>query len=153
MWSVVVGLTALQPFLRFANELTSLSEIDVQYPLTLTSRSCPFIPKMLTREVLCPIPSFVAFRFSPVGQSFGFSQESVADLSLCHSPHAAHMHPPPMPAQGLPHGPPGALSSDMPGPTEPIPVNRMNEMYMQQKQSVNDRLEADGRGYDSVFAQ
>ncbi len=63
------------------------------------------------------------------------------------------MHPPPMPGQGLPHGAPGAFSPDMPGPTEPIPVSRMNEMYMQQKQSVNDRLEADGRGYDSVFAQ
>lgn len=32
-------------------------------------------------------------------------------------------------------------------------VNRMNEMYMQQNQSVNDRLEADARGYDNVFSQ
>ncbi|KAI9871568.1 MAG: hypothetical protein M1830_002736 [Pleopsidium flavum] len=68
-------------------------------------------------------------------------------------PHAAHMHPPPMPGQGPPQGPPGALSPDTPGPTESIPVHRMNDMYMQQKQGVNDRLEADGRGYDSVFAQ
>jgi hypothetical protein len=34
-----------------------------------------------------------------------------------------------------------------------MPVNRMNEMYMQQQQAQHDRLEADGRGYDSVFAQ
>lgn len=59
------------------------------------------------------------------------------------------MHPAPMPGQG----PPGALPPDTPGPTESIPVYRMNDMYMQQKQGVNDRLEADGRGYDSVFAQ
>ncbi len=63
------------------------------------------------------------------------------------------MHPPPMPGQGPPHGPPGALSTDTPGPIEAIPVRRMNDMYMHQKQGVNDRLEADGRGYDSVFAQ
>lgn len=69
------------------------------------------------------------------------------------SPQAAHMHPPPMPGQGPPLGPPGAMSADAPGPTESMPINRMNEMYMQQKQGVSDRLEADGRGYDSVFSQ
>lgn len=58
-----------------------------------------------------------------------------------------------MPGQGLPPGPPGAMSADIPGPTESIPINRMNELYVQQKQGVSDRLEADGRGYDSVFSQ
>jgi hypothetical protein len=62
------------------------------------------------------------------------------------------MHPPNM--QGSPiQGPPGAFGVDHPGPTEAMPVNRMNEMYMQQQQAQHDRLEADGRGYDSVFAQ
>ncbi|KAI9817244.1 MAG: hypothetical protein M1827_001357 [Pycnora praestabilis] len=64
-----------------------------------------------------------------------------------------HMHPPPGPGSMPPQGPPGAMGPDMPGPIESIPVDRMNEMYMQQNQAVNDRLEADGRGYDSVFAQ
>lgn len=63
------------------------------------------------------------------------------------------MHPPVMPGQGPPLGPPGALGPHTPGPTDAVPVNRMNEMYLQQKQSVDDRLEADSRGYDSVFSQ
>ena len=63
------------------------------------------------------------------------------------------MHPPPMPGQGPPQGPPGAFGPDTPGQTEAIPVSRMNEMYMQQRQTVDDRLEADSRGYDSVFSQ
>lgn len=69
------------------------------------------------------------------------------------SPHAAHLHPPPMPGQGPPQGPPGARSPGAPGPIDAIPVGRMNEMYMQQSQGVGDRLEADARGYDSVFSQ
>lgn len=63
------------------------------------------------------------------------------------------MHPPhlqgPGPLQGLPGArPPGTV-----GPLDAIPVTRMNEMYMQHTQAVSDRLEADARGYDSVFAQ
>lgn len=69
------------------------------------------------------------------------------------SPHAAHMHPPPMPGHGPPQGLPGARSPGAPGPIDALSVNRMNEIYMQQNQSVNDRLEADARGYDSVFSQ
>ena len=61
------------------------------------------------------------------------------------------MHPP-MP-QGPPLGPPGALSPDTPGPTDAMPVSRINEVYMQQKQAIDSRLEVDGRGFDSVFAQ
>lgn len=63
------------------------------------------------------------------------------------------MHPPPMPGQGPPQGPPGAIAPGAPGPIDALPVNRMNEMYMQQHQNVSDRLEADARGYDSVFSQ
>ena len=69
------------------------------------------------------------------------------------SPNAAHTHPPPNPEQGPPPGPPGARSPGEPGPIEPMSVNRMNEMYMQQNQAMEDRLEADSRGYDSVFSQ
>lgn len=69
------------------------------------------------------------------------------------SPHAAHLHPPPMPGQGPPQGLPGANPPNVAGPLEAVPVNRMNEMYLQQVQSVNDRLEAESRGYDSVFSQ
>lgn len=69
------------------------------------------------------------------------------------SPHAAHLHPPPMPGQGPPQGLPGATPQGVAGPLEAVPVNRMNELYLQQVQSVNDRLEADSRGYDSVFSQ
>ena len=73
-------------------------------------------------------------------------------ISLC-SPYAAHQHPPQSPGQAPPQGPPGALPPGAPGPAEAIPVNQLNEMYMQQQQSVNDRLEADSRGYDTVFSQ
>ena len=45
------------------------------------------------------------------------------------------------------------MSPSAPGPTEAMSVNRINELYMQQRQGVNDRLEADGRGFDSVFSQ
>lgn len=69
------------------------------------------------------------------------------------SPHAAHMHPPPMPGQGPPQGLPGAYPPDVPGPIDAISVHRMNEILKQQNQSVSDRLEADARGYDSVFSQ
>ncbi|KAI4289789.1 MAG: hypothetical protein L6R35_000937 [Caloplaca aegaea] len=62
------------------------------------------------------------------------------------------MHPPPLPGQGIPNGPPGALSADTPGPTTPLPVGQINEQYLQQHQNVSNRLEAD-RGYDSVFSQ
>ena len=69
------------------------------------------------------------------------------------SPSAAHMHPPLSPGQGPPLGPPGALSPGAPGPADPIPVNQLNDMYMQQQQDVGNRLEADGRGYGNVFSQ
>lgn len=58
-----------------------------------------------------------------------------------------------MPGLGIPQGPPGARSPGVPGPLDAVPIGRMNELYMQQNQGVSDRLEADARGYDSVFAQ
>ncbi|KAL8820565.1 MAG: hypothetical protein Q9223_001245 [Gallowayella weberi] len=67
-------------------------------------------------------------------------------------PYAAHTHPPPTSGQVGPQGLPGALPAEYPGPTTPLPVSQINEQYIQQKQSVSDRLEAD-RGYDSVFGQ
>ncbi len=45
------------------------------------------------------------------------------------------------------------MSPGEPGPIDPVPVNRMNEMFMQQHQAIDDRLEAEARGYDSVFSQ
>lgn len=53
----------------------------------------------------------------------------------------------------MPQGPPGALQHGAPGPTDAMGIDQMNEMYMQQRQGVNDRLEVDGRGHDSVFSQ
>lgn len=58
-----------------------------------------------------------------------------------------------MPGTLLMQGPPGALPPDMPGPTESLPVSRLNEMYLARNQAVSDRLEADSRGYHSVFSQ
>ncbi len=57
-----------------------------------------------------------------------------------------------MPGHAEPQGLPGALPADTPGPTTPLSVSQINEQYMQQNQSISDRLEAD-RGYDSVFSQ
>lgn len=69
-----------------------------------------------------------------------------------YSPYAAHAHPP---ADGSiidADGPPGSIPSSIPGPLEPISVERMNELYGIQKQALDNRLEAEGRGYDSIFA-
>lgn len=58
-----------------------------------------------------------------------------------------------MSGPGLPQGPPGALSPDASGPTDPLSVSGINDLYMQQKQGLESRLETDGRGFDSVFSQ
>ncbi|KAI9791708.1 MAG: hypothetical protein M1816_003518 [Peltula sp. TS41687] len=83
-------------------------------------------------------------------RAFSFFYVAVGSFN---SPHAAHMHPPPMPGTLPPSGLPGVLPADTPGVTESVPVNRLNEMYMAQRQAVSDRLEADFRGYHSVFSQ
>ena len=69
-----------------------------------------------------------------------------------YSPHAAHMHPPPSVGQMPPPGPPGALQGPGHDPNDAIPVDRLNQMYMAAKDGRLDRLEADGRGYHSVYA-
>ena len=57
-----------------------------------------------------------------------------------------------MPGQVTTQGLPGALPTDAPGPISTLSVSQINEHYMQQTQSVSDRLEAD-RGYDNIFSQ
>jgi hypothetical protein len=48
---------------------------------------------------------------------------------------------------------PGTLPADYPGAFEGMPVERMNELDMAQKQSLKDRLEAESRGHESIFSQ
>jgi len=60
------------------------------------------------------------------------------------------MHPPPQPGQ-IPQGAPGAIPGGS-DPTEPMSVDRLNQMYMAAKDGRMDRLEADSRAYHSVYA-
>lgn len=66
--------------------------------------------------------------------------------------HAAHMHA----LSQRQTGPPGegpiiqSISSD---PNQPISTQRMNEMYEEQDQQRQDRLEADSRGFHSIYSQ
>ena len=62
--------------------------------------------------------------------------ELLANDALDASPYAVHRHPP---GQAIPQGLPGALSPDVPSPTKPIPVDQLNNMYMQRNQDVNNR--------------
>ena len=61
---------------------------------------------------------------------------SLANVALDTSPYAVHRHPP---GQAIPQGLPGGLSPDVPGPTKPVPVDQLNNLYMQRNQDVNDR--------------
>jgi len=76
----------------------------------------------------------------------------VAATCILYSPHAAHMHPPQPVGQMAPPGPPGALQGSGQDPNDAIPVDRLNQMYMAAKDGRLDRLEADSRGYHSVYA-
>lgn len=67
------------------------------------------------------------------------------------SPHASHMHPPPQPGQMPPPGPPGALQNPN-DPTEPLDMQRMNNMYIGARDGHMDRLEGNSRAYHSVYA-
>ena len=60
----------------------------------------------------------------------------LANDALHASPYAVHRHPP---GQATPQGPPGALSPDVPGPIKPVPVDQLNNMYMQRNQDVSNR--------------
>lgn len=73
-----------------------------------------------------------------------------ADLPSC-SPYAVHTHPPQNASP--PQGAPGALLPNTPGPTEALSVSQINEEYIRKEQNVRDRLEAESRGYESVFSQ
>lgn len=55
------------------------------------------------------------------------------------SPHAVHLHPPSLPGQGPPQGPPGAISPDTPGPIKAISVSQLNDIYLQKSQDVSNR--------------
>lgn len=75
----------------------------------------------------------------------------VVATCILYSPYAAHMHPPPQAGSAL-VGPPGALQGPGQDPNDAIPVDRLNQMYMAAKDGRLDRLEADSRGYNSVYA-
>jgi hypothetical protein len=68
------------------------------------------------------------------------------------SPHAAHHIPLPFGAMPL-QGQPGALSPNHPGATAPVSVGRMNEVYLNNRDPRDTRLEVDARGYEGVFSQ
>lgn len=99
-------------------------------------------------------PSFLVLLSTQTGTCDGVGKCLFADFCAfvfsC-SPHAAHMHPPPQPGQMPPPGPPGALPGQN-DPTEPLDMQRMNSMYLAAKDGRMDRLEADSRGYHSVYA-
>ena len=80
----------------------------------------------------------------------------LTDYYMC-SPYAAHVHNISDSLFRLdlanPQGLPGALSSATPGPTQGLDPDQMNKAFVSQKQAISDRLEAESKGYDSVFAQ
>ncbi|CAZ80041.1 unnamed protein product [Tuber melanosporum] len=87
----------------------------------------------------------------PVYPSMGIAPQHHYASFAPLNPHAAHMHPPPQPGQMPPPGPPGAIPGPT-DPTEPLDMQRMNTMYLAAKDGRMDRLEADSRGYHSVYA-
>ena len=52
-----------------------------------------------------------------------------------------------------PHGLPGALPADGPTPTSALSIQQINIRDEANRQAVSDRLDAQGRGFDSVFGQ
>ena len=68
------------------------------------------------------------------------------------SPYATHSHPPNL-TNHDPQGPPGAIPPEDAGAAKAAPVSQLNEDYQRHEQNVHDRLEAESRGYDSIFAQ
>lgn len=78
------------------------------------------------------------------------------------NPQAAHGLPPNGPPQqgqvalaqnGIPPQTGGAQTVPGQDPSEPIPVARLNELYLAARDGRLDRVEADGRGYHGVYAQ
>lgn len=82
------------------------------------------------------------------GQPYGASAGAFGPIN----PQNAHVHPSPVPVAG-----PGASVPPSQGqgqdPSEPIPVARLNELYLAARDGRLDRVEADGRGYHGVYAQ
>ena len=74
-------------------------------------------------------------------------------MNLFHSPYAVHTHPPRPIDQIVPQGPPGAPEPDAPTPTQAMSGEQINEQYIAHRQRLDDRLEAESRGFDTVFAQ
>lgn len=70
------------------------------------------------------------------------------------SRYAAHDHPPHFSRLDRdPDAPPGALPADLPGPTDSLPAATLNELHAAARQARENRLAAESRGFDSVFAQ
>lgn len=67
------------------------------------------------------------------------------------SPYAAHTHT--AQSNSNPQGPPGAIAPEAPGPSDALPVSQINEDFMNRHQGMHDRLEAESRGYESIFSQ
>lgn len=86
----------------------------------------------------------------PVYASMGMPPQHQYSSYAPMNPHATHMHPQP-PHGAMPQGLPGAQPGQ--DPMEPLPVARLNELYMAAKDGRLDRLEADSRGgYNGVYS-
>ncbi|KAK9486599.1 hypothetical protein V1527DRAFT_462923 [Lipomyces starkeyi] len=87
----------------------------------------------------------------PVYPSMGLPPQSHYSPYAPINPQAAHLHQAQQQGQ-IPPGPPGAQPQGQ-DPSEPIPVARLNELYLAARDGRLDRMEADGRGYHGVYAQ
>lgn len=94
----------------------------------------------MTASPFAPVSSHQSFR----GHAHSFSQQSVpVPIHSRHRSVASQSHlPSAFDQNGL-----------VPDATEPIPVARLNELYLAAKDGRLDRLDADGRGYHGVYAQ
>lgn len=76
----------------------------------------------------------------------------IGTANSSHSAYAAHDHSPTYerPLEDLA---PGALSGNFPGPLDALPVDKQNDFFHTEKQARFNRLEAESKGFDSIFAQ
>jgi hypothetical protein len=77
-------------------------------------------------------------------------------LTYFSSPYHSHLHPPALTRNidvESAATQPGALPADLPGPLEPMSVEMINQVGASDRQARKDRLEAESRGWDSVFSQ
>ena len=87
-------------------------------------------------QLICGVSS--KFHSHQLTGSFAFDWWTSAD-NEGDSPNAVHLHPPSLPGQGPPQGPPGAISPDAPGPIKAISVSQLNDIYLQKNQDVSNR--------------